>query len=60
MAVSTKQRLLDAGLAMLLERGYHDMGIQAVLDATGTPRGIHSSTLFDIAYVRPEDDPRNP
>jgi TetR/AcrR family transcriptional regulator, transcriptional repressor for nem operon len=35
----TKQRLLDAGLAMLLERGYNDLGIQALLDATHTPRG---------------------
>lgn len=36
---STKQRLLDAGHAMLLEHGYHDLGIQALLDATGVPRG---------------------
>lgn len=36
---STKQRLLDAGWAMLLARGYHDMGIQAVLAATGVPKG---------------------
>jgi TetR/AcrR family transcriptional repressor of nem operon len=36
---STKQRLLDAGWAMLLSRGYHDMGIQAVLSATGVPKG---------------------
>ena len=35
----TKQRLLDAGMAMLLEHGYHDLGIQALLAATGTPRG---------------------
>ncbi|MEO8717046.1 MAG: TetR family transcriptional regulator C-terminal domain-containing protein [Burkholderiales bacterium] len=38
-AHSTKQRLLDAGLAMLLEHGYHDLGIQALLDATDTPKG---------------------
>ena len=38
-AHQTKQRLLDAGLAMLLEHGYHDLGIQALLDATGTPKG---------------------
>jgi TetR/AcrR family transcriptional repressor of nem operon len=25
---STKQRLLDAGLPMLLEHGYNDLGIQ--------------------------------
>ncbi len=38
-AHATKQRLLDAGMAMLLEHGYHDLGIQALLDATGTPKG---------------------
>ena len=27
------------GLAMLLEHGYHDLGIQALLVATGTPKG---------------------
>jgi len=36
---STKQRLLDAGLPMLLEHGYNDLGIQALLVATGTPKG---------------------
>ena len=35
----TKRRLLDAGLAMLLEHGYNDLGIQALLDATHTPKG---------------------
>jgi TetR/AcrR family transcriptional regulator, transcriptional repressor for nem operon len=35
----TKQRLLDAGLSMLLEHGYNDLGIQALLEATGTPKG---------------------
>lgn len=35
----TKQRLLDAGLAMLLEHGYNDLGIQALLAATATPKG---------------------
>jgi TetR/AcrR family transcriptional repressor of nem operon len=39
MRRATKDRLLDAGLAMLLERGYNDMGIQALLDATGVPKG---------------------
>lgn len=39
MTTSTRDRLLDSGLAMLLERGYNDMGIQALLDATGVPRG---------------------
>jgi TetR/AcrR family transcriptional repressor of nem operon len=36
---STKQRLLDAGQAMLLEQGYHDLGIQEVLEVTGVPKG---------------------
>ena len=35
----TKQRLLDAGLAMLLVNGYNDLGIQALLEATSTPKG---------------------
>jgi TetR/AcrR family transcriptional regulator, transcriptional repressor for nem operon len=39
MTHSTKQRLLDAGLAMLLRHGYNDLGIQALLDATGVPKG---------------------
>ncbi len=36
---STKQRLLDAGMAMLLEHGYNDLGLQALLEETGTPKG---------------------
>src|SRR5512141_1529291 len=39
MTHPTKQRLLDAGLAMLLEQGYNDLGIQELLEATGTPKG---------------------
>lgn len=35
----TKARLLDAGLGLLLERGYNDLGIQALLSETGVPRG---------------------
>ena len=35
----TKQRLLDAGLAMLLQHGYNDLGIQALLAETTTPKG---------------------
>jgi TetR/AcrR family transcriptional repressor of nem operon len=35
----TKQRLLDTGLGMLLEHGYNNLGIQALLDATRTPKG---------------------
>jgi len=36
---ATKQRLLDTGLSMLLQHGYNGLGIQALLDATATPRG---------------------
>lgn len=39
MTHPTKQRLLNAGLGMLLEHGYNDLGIQALLAATGTPKG---------------------
>jgi TetR/AcrR family transcriptional regulator, transcriptional repressor for nem operon len=35
----TKQRLIEAGLRMLLQRGYNDLGIQALLAATDTPKG---------------------
>ena len=36
---STKRRLLDVGLATLLERGYNATGIQDLLVATGVPKG---------------------
>lgn len=39
MAKPTKQRLIDAGLRMLLEHGYSSLGIQAVLEDTDTPKG---------------------
>jgi TetR/AcrR family transcriptional repressor of nem operon len=39
MTHSTKQRLIDAGLGMLLKQGYNNLGIQGLLTATGTPKG---------------------
>jgi TetR/AcrR family transcriptional repressor of nem operon len=36
---STKQRLIGAGLQMLLKHGYNDLGIQALLVATRIPKG---------------------
>src|SRR5215831_14287654 len=35
----TKRRLLDVGLATLLERGYNATGIQDLLVATSVPKG---------------------
>jgi len=39
MSDSTKERMLDAGLNLLLRHGYNDLGIQAVLKKTGMPKG---------------------
>jgi TetR/AcrR family transcriptional repressor of nem operon len=36
---STKQHLLETGLAMLLQRGYNDLGIQDLLEAARVPKG---------------------
>lgn len=39
MQTTTRQKLLIAGMPLLLERGYNDFGINDVLKATGTPKG---------------------
>jgi TetR/AcrR family transcriptional regulator, transcriptional repressor for nem operon len=39
MSSSTKERLLEVGMAMLLERGYNDLGIQSLLKSTGIAKG---------------------
>lgn len=39
MTHSTKQRLLDTGLALLLEQGYNHLGIDALLKQAGVPKG---------------------
>jgi TetR/AcrR family transcriptional repressor of nem operon len=39
MTLSTKQRLIQAGLRLLLERGYSNLGIQTLLDDSGIPKG---------------------
>lgn len=36
---STKQRLIDVGLRMLLEQGYGSLGIKELLDETKIPKG---------------------
>ncbi len=52
----TKQRLIGAGLPMLLKHGYNDLGIQALLAATGTPKGsfyhhFHDKEDFALQVV---------
>jgi TetR/AcrR family transcriptional repressor of nem operon len=52
MTDTTKQRLLDAGLELLLEHGYYGLGVQALLEATGTPKGSfyhHFASKEDFA-----------
>ncbi len=39
MAQDTRQRLLENGLALLLEQGYNHFGLQALLTRTGVPKG---------------------
>jgi TetR/AcrR family transcriptional repressor of nem operon len=39
MEISSKDRLIEAGMAMLLQRGYNHLGIQDVLAATKLPKG---------------------
>jgi TetR/AcrR family transcriptional repressor of nem operon len=36
---ATKQRLIGAGLRLLLKHGYNDLGLQALLAETGIPKG---------------------
>jgi TetR/AcrR family transcriptional repressor of nem operon len=39
MTHATKQRLIEAGLTMLLQQGYNSLGLQALLQATDIPKG---------------------
>lgn len=39
MTHPTKQRLLDAGMALLLRHGYNDLGLDTLLEAEATPKG---------------------
>jgi TetR/AcrR family transcriptional regulator, transcriptional repressor for nem operon len=39
MAHTTKAGLLETGMTMLLEHGYNDLGIHALLERTGVPKG---------------------
>jgi TetR/AcrR family transcriptional regulator, transcriptional repressor for nem operon len=39
MASESKEQLLERGMTMLLRQGYNSLGIAALLDATGIPKG---------------------
>lgn len=39
MTHATKQQLMEHGIDLLLRRGYNDLGITALLQATDTPKG---------------------
>ncbi len=52
MVQNTRQRLLDAGLRLLLAHGYNDLGIQMLLRETGIPKGSfyhHFASKEDFA-----------
>jgi len=39
VSTTTRERLLDVGLTMLLRHGYNDLGVQALLESAGVPKG---------------------
>ena len=50
----TKQRLIAAGLRLMLERGYNALGVQDVLTETGIPKGSfyhHFASKEDFALA---------
>jgi TetR/AcrR family transcriptional repressor of nem operon len=54
METSSKDRLVEAGMAMLLQRGYNHLGIQDVLAATKLPKGSfyhHFASKEDFALA---------
>jgi TetR/AcrR family transcriptional regulator, transcriptional repressor for nem operon len=56
METSSKDRLIETGMAMLLERGYNHLGIQDVLAATSLPKGsfyhhFQSKEEFALAVI---------
>ncbi len=54
MKTSSKDRLIEAGMAMLLQRGYNHLGIQDVLAATKLPKGSfyhHFESKEDFALA---------
>ncbi len=50
---STKQRLIDEGLRMMLRQGYNSLGVQALLNAANVPKGSfyhHFDDKEDFAH----------
>ncbi|MBY0492086.1 MAG: TetR/AcrR family transcriptional regulator [Gemmatimonadaceae bacterium] len=48
----TKQRLIEAGLRLMLQRGYHAIGVAELLSETGVPKGSfyhHFASKEDFA-----------
>jgi TetR/AcrR family transcriptional regulator, transcriptional repressor for nem operon len=52
MSDKTRERTLDVGLRMLLRHGYNDLGVQAVIEEAGIPKGSfyhHFASKEDFA-----------
>ena len=52
MSDTTRERTLDVGLQLLLRHGYNDLGVQAVLEEAGIPKGSfyhHFASKEDFA-----------
>lgn len=57
-----KQRLLDKGVAMLMDRGYHGTGLKDILDAVKVPKGsfynyFDSKEAFGAEVIQHYIDP---
>ncbi len=53
-ASSIRERMIAAGMRMLLEQGYNGLGVQALLDATDSPKGSfyhHFKSKEDFALT---------
>jgi len=57
LSETTRQRLLDEGVAAFLQRGYHGTGLKEVLDRVNVPKGsfynyFESKETFAAAAIR--------
>lgn len=56
MKTDTKQKLIQAGIAVMQEKSYHSVGIKEILDSVGVPKGsfyyyFKSKEDFGIAVI---------